>query len=143
MKSAVFSHAVKVYKALEDAATEQEIEGATYLVYQGHTLDLYRNLDIPMAYYSVIFKTLYSKDYVTQVKRGNRATASVLVLNRSPRREDFVKTGEKDLTDAEDFATLVADVENIKNRLGGLNIVEALANYEQRITVLEGKLKSQ
>jgi len=142
MKATVYSHSLKFYDALIDHSRLEVLSGGLNLqVFRGSLTDVYNGLGIPKAYYSETIGVLKKHLCIEVIQRGSRTTESVVVLHRPPERMFFVRTGEDDLTDAEDFAKLVTEFEKFRETLGGVNIAEALVAIDRRFTEVEKQMQ--
>jgi hypothetical protein len=120
-----------------------ESSGTEVRVFRGKVSEVFEALGLSQVYYSRIRKIFIKYDCVTYVQRGTRSYDSVLVLHRPPPEN----LPEEDLTSRPGDATLTAlnervealerSVKILESKLGGLNIVEALRNFEGRLRSLE------
>lgn len=141
----VYAH--QFYNLLEaNANLEPVTESEQALVWRGKIMELFNSMGVASNYYTRIRAVFIKYDCVTYVQRGSRAYDSVLILNHPP-PESF---SAEDLTHVPGTDTLpgvaerVADLENSvkglenwREGIGGINIGEALRNFEVRIKRLE------
>jgi hypothetical protein len=84
---------------------------------------------------------------IEQVMRGYRGNAfSVFTLQYPPtadvwRQAVNVKSSGRNLTGAPTLDSLSASVEDLRKQIGGVNLVSALDNIEQRLKKLETAAK--
>jgi hypothetical protein len=135
----------RFYNLLAELAEVEKRNGINVLVYVGYPSKLFVEAGINPRYYSPIRKILGETKSVTVERVGNRATASVWVLNHKP---PPVENWPKDLTGAAVSATMrgeferrIAALEEWRESItgGGLNIKEALRDFEVRLSKLEGR----
>lgn len=139
---ALVKHSQAIYDLLESKSTKEKLDGRNLPVFRGKLYETFRESGVSQGYYTPIFRALEDGHYITIVQRGNRSVDSVVVLFERP-------TDEMDLTGASRPARVSPDelegirqeVSQIRQSLGGLNIVEALDNLERRLTKLENKQK--
>jgi hypothetical protein len=139
--TAQYLKAVDFYDQLVKQAEPEEVNGHQLLVFRGYLTHVYRTLDIPNAYYTVISSKLEKIGSVTKIITGARGVPSVLVLHHRPSMEEWraVAPGrlKEDLTGDTEFDKLRHEIENIKRALGGLDVAGALLNIENRLQALE------
>lgn len=111
-------------------------------IWRGRITAIARNLGIPTGTYGKVIKQLRMMGCIEQVVRGSRGIAlSVFVLHYPPTAERFQDFGAGNLTGGPNLDRLAADVENLKRQIGGLNIVSALAEFEDRLGKIERQLQ--
>ena len=141
MSTSIFNHAVKVYEAMVKEAKRTKLDGVPVRLYEGKVTYLYHSLGLSQTYYGTIFHGLQQVGSITKVNRGGRGTAPTsYVLHRKPTLDEWKKLATKPLTRPRDFAILSQQVENLAQLIGGIDIGEALAHFEQRIQRVEEKV---
>jgi hypothetical protein len=139
-----FQYTDDFYKRLNNEAERETINGIKVDVFKGSLTELYRAMGIGQSYYSRIMDSLKSMGCVTMVQRGSRKTPSILVLHHAPDRGEWqAHHARPDLTKRMEGATLSDRVFNVEQRLGGINIVDAFKNLEERLQALEKKQKAE
>lgn len=121
-------------------------------VWSGRLVDTAVRLGIPQGGYNRAVNALRKMGCIEQLERGFRGSQlSVFLLKHPPTPEAwesaFVKSADKDLTTAPSLDTLRGEVrdmrENFERMTGGLNIVEAFANFESRLKTVERFMQDQ
>jgi hypothetical protein len=140
MSTSLFNHALKVYNEMRKEAKRTTIEGVRVHVYEGRITYLYQGLGLSQTYYSSIFKGLERMGSVTKLSRGGRGGVTRYVLHRPPDFDSWQEVSKKPLTPPQDFAILAQRVEDLAKRLGGLDIGEALLDFETRLQRVEEKV---
>ena len=129
---------------LENAVPEEH-EGVTLKVFRGSFTKAFDALGISKTYYRPVRTLLENSGAIIYVRGGGRRESTVALI-RPLSDEDTEKFSRKDLTRPEPDAMLivVAELQDEVERLkawrksqGGLNIGEAMTNFEERITQLE------
>jgi hypothetical protein len=134
---AIVKHTEKVYDALLDASTKEDIDGDTMHIYRGQVAKLYQTLGIPQSYYTEIFTELRRQECIINLQRGSRNVNTVILLQHPPEAGDFSPKGARDLTSAEDSANLREMILLHDKLIGGMDIVGAFKNVEERLLRLE------
>ena len=145
----ILRYATILYDGMKERA-DQYTEGT--FVYHGKVTELFKELGIPQMYYSRIRRFLIHSDCIRMVKRGARGLGSEVQLLRRPEPSDesaeIVKLSLNRLTVPSDPATVrpeferrIGRLEKWRETLGGLNIAEAMRNFELRISKLETELQ--
>lgn len=134
---AIIRHTEKVYNALLDASLTETIDGDPMKIYRGQVSKLYNTLSIPQAYYTDIFKELNEQGCITSLQRGSKSVDTVIVLHHPPEEGDFRPRPSRGLTSAEEFANLIEKVLLHDSLIGGIDIVGAFRNVEERLKRLE------
>lgn len=140
-------HLEKVYKALEERATMKVLHlddvSRQELVFVGGITEVYQSTGISQAYYGPIFNALDEAGAILRVQRGGKNVDTVIVLRGLPEvwPEELITsvTAKKDLTNANQYATVMAEIQKLRESLGGLSIVEVLFDFESRIAALEAR----
>lgn len=144
-------HCETVYKALRDRASLRTTpEGEQEMVFTGAVSEVYHSLGISQTYYGPIFDTLEDVGAILRVQRGGRGIDSVLVLREMPKvwpeGMGWKGRNSKPLTDDSRYATILLDVQRLQESIGGLNVLSAMMDFENRLRKLEAevvKMKGQ
>jgi hypothetical protein len=141
---AIFRHTIRFYDALADQAQVEE----GLQVYRGHpTAVATDDLELPLPYYSKMREILITIGSVKQIKRGSGKTESVWVLVRAPTAEDFAgvdDTATKQNNESRLYQLATdAAIARIEERLGGLNIAQAIVELNARVDQLAEQLKEK
>jgi hypothetical protein len=128
-KDELFDCSTKLWEAL---LTGSRTEGDT-LVWEGSLLTVANELDMPRASYHRAIRALKDVDSIRPVRSGNRFEQTKINLVESPTRESF----DLVLTNRRPPARLEQRVNDLVTLVGGVNIAEALAEIDQRLTKLE------
>lgn len=139
-------NAALFYEKLAALAKVEQIGDVQYLVFRGKLGNVFNSLDVSQAYYSGVRRILVENECVMYVERGGRNIETVLLLLKPPDVEKLIP--DVALTNGVESATLelseiqarLQALENWRETLGGLNIAEALRNFETRIKKLENQL---
>ena len=143
MTTTFVEHCVTVYKALEERSTIKVVasEPDPVRVFSGRVSEAYNACNISQTYYGPIFKTLEDTGALLKIQRGGRGIDSVFVLRGLP---DVWPNGlgwrgknSEPLTEDSRYGTILLEVESIKDSIGGINVVTALSDFEQRLVKLE------
>lgn len=124
--------------------------------FTGKLTDIWNSVGASQTFYSKVRKLLLDEGCITVVERGSRNVPSVIVLNHPP--PDAPPEAEREaanphLTRAATLARVegrVKALEGWRESTGGINIAEALRNFEKRLSRVEaetgvanGKVKKQ
>jgi hypothetical protein len=144
--TAIYVH--QFYQELEKRAKLETVQNVEVLIFRGKLSDVFESLSISNKYYSRIRKILLKYDCVQYLERGTRSYDSTLLLNHAP--PPIEKFSEEDLTDrtgpdtVTEMARRLAELEQevavlggLRDKLGGIDITEALRNLESRVRSLE------
>lgn len=143
----IVGYMAALYDAMTTAANELSAEdGQSVQIWQGRLIDTCTSVGIPTGSYKKVVDALRTMGCIEIISRGRRGnTPTVFVLRYPPTQELYdeaiVKSGWEGLTTAPSTDTLAAQVRDILKRLGGLNIVEALKNHDERLGKLETAVK--
>ena len=150
---ALIRHSHTVWRLLLENATKETIavpltdDTIECLVFRGNIGDVFSASGVSKSYYSPIRKFLMECGAITILERGTAHNPSLVVLDpdRPPPTvlPSIVKSEEERLTLAEEVGRLSHTVEVWETRLGGINIQEALRNFERRISRLESADKRE
>lgn len=127
--ASMLDHCEAVYRALEERATIKDDE----LVFAGGITEVYTSLGISHSYYSKVFQRLEDAGAILKLQRGGRGVDTVIVLRGLP--ESWPEPLR--LTNGTRSDTVLREVQEIKESIGGLNIKEALLDLETRLSKLE------
>ena len=111
-------------------------------IWSGRLVETCIDLGIPQGGYNRAVNALRKMGCIEQLVRGFRGSQlSSFVLRQPPTPEvwdtAFVKSRNRDLTKRPSLDTLIAQTRDLEERIGGLNIVKAFKDHEDRITALE------
>jgi hypothetical protein len=144
-QTAIYRHALRVYEIMDKQSFSNSFGERAF---SGKLKDVFEEAGVSKAYYRPIRQLLDSPDLdpcITILERGNASQRTLILLNHPPPPEWGVIT-PKDLTAPAIDATMVADLaarverlEAWRETLGGVNLAEALRNFESRISRLEGE----
>ncbi len=128
----IASHIISVYNAMEEEAEELD----DLKIYTGSLSKLVPALGISMTFYSPIFRVLYDAGYCALGDRGGRDKPSTVILIRSPKKDELMA-----LTSVTDrpIVSVLTRLESLESSLGGMSIVGALKEIEDRLVALEAK----
>lgn len=143
--SALFQHTTNIYKYMEE---NSELNSLGERLYVGSIQEAVRSAGASSRYYTAIRKLLGSPPddpCIDIVQRGNTYQPSIVLLKHPP-PEGWEKIPPSALTQPAVSATLIAEltekVEQLqawRESLGGMNIAEAMINFENRLRRLEGE----
>jgi hypothetical protein len=124
-----------------DRSTIKEISGGEKVpVFAGKYSDVWQATGISQTYYKPVREALERHGAILILQKGSRAADTVIVLRDLPNEDEWNIDGWRDgsgLTNPPESDTLRTQVEEIENRLGGINVVAALAEFEKRVETLE------
>lgn len=133
--------------SLYDIMTQQAAElnaqdGEGLLIWQGRLIETCNRVGIPTGYYKKVVDALRGLGCIEMITRGTRgSTLTAFMLRYPPTREAYdeaiVKSGWQGLTEAASLDTIASQVKDIQARLGGINWLAIMKDYEERITKLE------
>lgn len=139
----IVSYMAALYDIMATTATHVNPgDGENILVWQGRLIQTCTSVGIPEGYYKKVVDALRKIGSIEQLSTGTRGSnLTAFVLRYPPTAELYdeaiVKSGWQGLTSAVSPDTLAAQVRDILKRLGGLDIVGAFKNHEERIAKLE------
>ena len=124
-----------LYARMDAEATDEQ----NVRVWRGRLIETCGDLGIPEGSYSKVVTRLRELGCIEQVTRGFRGTALSTYIVRYPPTDEVwnVKSSSDPLTTAPTVDSLVARMENLERQLGGLNVVDAMANFEKRLQQVE------
>ena len=142
----LLDNCIRFYEALDEDAVTAE-DGTR--VFKGHTTVKMRSLNPPIgqAHYSRIRRYLVAMDCIEKVQSGSRFSKSVWILHRPPTQELLASADPAMLSqnnnDRMKLLVLIQSVKDVQTQLGGMNVVKAMQNHEERINALETKMKER
>lgn len=134
------SYCSLLYERMNSEATIEE----NLKVWRGKVISTCLELGIPEGSYSKVVNKLRSMGCIEQVMRGYRGSApSVFTLQYPPTSEvwDRSISGTIPLTDGPTLDRMAAMLEDLRRQIGGVNLVDALVNIEERLSKLETAVK--
>ena len=134
-----FLYGGQLYRHMLSEASQVEIApGHMRTVWRGPIVETCLKIGIPEGVYRRVTKTLELTGSIIIVEKGRRNTPTVLTLEFEPSVESWTKkSSPQSLTTVERAAMLQARVERLEKLLGGVDVIEALANLEGRLAQLE------
>lgn len=136
-----FKYTMEYYRLLSSNAEVQTIDGVELTVYRGATTKLFRSMGISQSYYSKIIGSLKDLGCITLIKRGARGVDSIVALHHEPSEMEFLIRTASPLTNSPQAARLSERVADVEKQLGGLIVVDAVKNLDERLKKLERKLR--
>jgi len=145
MISREFEYSVELYEALERESRVRTIQGIEVTAWEGSLVNKYRGLGISQTYYSPVKGILEGQGCITTMRRGSRSAPSLIVLHHPPDEAEYTILkfgGPKDLTEARYRAKLRTMIrEELKDQIGGRDIVETLRELDTRVSAIERKIQ--
>lgn len=145
MTETFIQHCTTLYEALEAVSVDKEADGQTVKVFAGKVTEVFKTTGIAQTYYSPTLRTLERSGALLKIQRGGRNADTVYVLKGLPEvwdAEGWKGEGTRDLTSHRKYDRLAAEVRDINNLLGGMNVPSALTEIEQRLVAIESRLTS-
>lgn len=143
MTETFIKHCVKFYNTLDDRATDKEVNGRIVRIFAGSYTEAWKASGVAQTYYSPVRKALERHEAIVVLQRGTNQADTVIHLRGLPDEWDVAGwRNDSRLTSAGIAATILADVQEIKSKLGGINILEALQEVERRLNELDEKFES-
>ena len=133
----LYHYCSALYARMDDEAVVEE----GFRVWRGRIVQTCIDVGIPKGTYIKVVTKLRSVGCVEQVNRGFRGASLATFILREPPTEDRLES-KPDLTENPSYDMLLAQVEDLKRQLGGLNVVSALHNFEQRLQKVERKTRN-
>jgi hypothetical protein len=131
-----------MYEALDERATYKEVESGKVKVFAGSYTEVWVSTGISQTYYKPVRRALERHEAIEVLQRGSRNADTVIVLKGLPDTWDIDGWNDKSgLTATTRYAKLEVEVANLKQSLGGMNVVKALEEIERRLVQLETKNK--
>jgi len=134
-------------KMSESATTIDNDSQGSLLVWQGRLIETCTSVGIPQGYYKRVVDTMKALGCIEMLSQGRRGASLTAIALRYPPtaslyEEAIVKSGHDRLTAAPSFDTLAAQVEDVKQSLGGMHIPSALQHIEKEIAELQTAVSS-
>jgi hypothetical protein len=128
----VTERATMLYDHLDSKAVDED--GGRF--FRGSIVAAYDELGISHSHYSTVQRLLVVSGAMELIQRGARGIESVYLLHGRP---DPDKLRKLSLTKPDNRATVALEqrVADIQRQIGGLDIVQALADLEKRLGELE------
>ena len=141
--SKLFTQCAALYEQLLEESTTLEGED----VWSGRIMDTVKMVGIPLGGYKRVIDRLIEMHCIDQVSRGARGEGNLttFVLRYPPTEEvwdAFVNSSRPGLTGSPSLATVSAQVKEIQQNIGGMDIREAFKELENRIKSLSDRLTS-
>ena len=141
MTDTFIQHCIELYTALDDRGKIHELpSGEKARVFAGNYTEAFQATGLSRTYYTSTRKALEKHNAILILQRGGRGVDTVIVLQGLPETWDVEGWNDgigKPLTNARDYATLCSDVDELKENIGGINVLAALAEFEKRTIELE------
>jgi hypothetical protein len=141
------SHCASLYAKMDAEAKESDSSGAR--IWRGKIVDACISIGIAIGSYSRVVNALRTLGCIEQLEQGNRGRATSYRLVYPPTPEVWKRNAPErteDLTNAPSLDILSAQIEDVKQelkaRLGGIDVVAALATLEQQVSNLQEEFKS-
>jgi hypothetical protein len=131
-KPVPFKHANALFQALKANADSDGF-------FEGSVTQLWMKLKISNSYYSPTFTALEKKGCIERIDRGSRNYGSKIAVKLAPTADDWNEVGGH-LTTRAASARLSQRVEDIEQRLGGLDIGLALAELADEVRILKARI---
>lgn len=135
----LIEHATALYRALDAAATTEDINGSDARVFRGSIVQIFRTCDIPQSRYSEVRRGLINSESMTIVRQGSRNAESIIVLHREPNGDFWDSIESLDLTSESEAAIVFQELHDLRHLIGSISIPDALVNIERRLQELENR----
>ena len=123
-----------LYERMDSEATIEE----GVRVWKGRLIATCKDLGIPEGSYAKVAAQLRALGCIEQVSRGYRGSAfSMFVLHFPPTDERWLNLNNSALTNAPSLDRLAAAVEDMRRQIGGINLISALENLDERLGKVE------
>lgn len=137
----VQTYAAALYARMEEEASEDN-------VWVGKIVETCKSLNIPAGGYNRAMNALRKLGCVDLLARGtggDRQSAIRLIRPPTPDvwEDGFVNSRDATLTRGPSLDMLRQEVRDMHKQLGGINLIEALAQVEERLVRLEGFVSEQ
>lgn len=131
---------------LQQSAALNIEDGEGLQIWQGRLIETCTSVGIPQGYYKKVVDALRKLGCIEMLTRGTRgSTLTAFVLRQPPTQEAYddaiVKSGWEALTDTPSLDTIVSRLKDVETRLGGIDWLAIMVNYEERIAKLETAVK--
>lgn len=127
-----------LYGKLLDHSNKESINGEELIVFRGSMMAVADQLGMSRTNYAKAIRLLKANECLQVVEKGTRGYESVVVLHRPPTAEDAIDRGT--LTNPNQPARLSRRTDAVERLLGGVDVVRALSDIEQRLTAIESQL---
>lgn len=129
-------------KMTESATTINNDSQGSLLIWQGRLIETCTSVGIPTGYYKRVVDAMKALGCIEMLNQGRRgANLTAIALRYPPTAELYekaiVKSGANRLTAAPSFDMLAAQVEEIKQAIGGMHIPSALQHIDTQIKELQ------
>lgn len=141
--STLLEHAQKFYELLDEVSNDEEVNGKPLRIFRGKITQIFRKLEVSQAHYSTVRKLLVETGCVTPIQKGARGSESIMVLNHAPTEASLESVNSEllsPLTQRINPAILSQRVGDFEKQLGGINVVAALKEIDNKLSELEGRL---
>lgn len=140
-----YEESVRVYDAMKKDSKRAKVDGVNASVWEGFTTTLFSKLGVPIPYYGKVLTALKLMGCIRLLKRGARGTPSQWALYKKPNATDFEKVKNEVQTTKrrDDITALEQRVNDLVASFSGLDVKDAFADHESRISKLEGVRKTK
>jgi len=138
--SKLLENATALYRAMDEAATTETLDGLDTRVFDGSIVRAYRSLDISQAYYSEVRRALIESNCITILRRGSRHNGSRVVLHKEPDESSLVSYETLGLTDGPSAAIVYRELKDLRRLIGSISIPDALVNIERRLVEMDKRI---
>jgi hypothetical protein len=141
MTSTLFQHAESFYDALDERAKDEVWNNELHVrVFRGRVSTIFRSLGISQTYYGRVKSGLVESGCVTFNKTGSRSQESEVLLHHRPIEVEFLRRQGRPLTKSLELAIVTQRLGGIETLVGGINVVEALAELESRLRQQDSRI---
>ena len=144
MTETFIQHCITMYTALDDRAEIKTLEsGGQARVFVGSYTEAFQATGLSRTYYTSTRRALEKNNAILIIQKGSRGADTVIVLQGIPETWDIEGWNDgqgKSLTNPPEYATLRADVDEIKKLVGGINVASALLEFQSRVEALEAEI---
>jgi hypothetical protein len=142
MSSTLFQHAESFYNALYERTTVETLgNGVEARVFRGRVSVIFRSLGISQTFYGRVKAGLVESGCISFARVGSRGQDSEIVCHHKPEETEFMRRSNRPLTRSLENAILTQRLNGIESQLGGMNVVEALAEFEDRLRKLDSRIE--
>ncbi|HEY1248822.1 MAG TPA: hypothetical protein VGE97_07545 [Nitrososphaera sp.] len=136
----VHDDAIALYRALDAAATTEQLNGHDERVFRGSIVKVFRSLDISQSRYTEVRRTLLDNDAITILQRGSRNNPSIIVLNGEPDVSSIVTLESLGLTTPAEAGIVFQELRDLKRRIGSIHIPDALVHIQRELQELDNRI---
>lgn len=104
-------------------------------IFTGSITRLWNSLGASNAYYSKVIRNLTDLGCIQILQRGSSNVESRVACIRMPDQGEV--KAKSVLTNAPSLGTLAQEVANLHRNIGGIDIADALKNFEERLSKVE------